>query len=74
MKDKVKEDDTLNDSIKDFLQLDLLRNKLAHNNYAIFYFSLTVEDVRERFYKTLDFVKSLQECPKDFSKLRQLEI
>lgn len=60
MKKKVIADEILNKSIKDFLELGHLRNQLAHDNYATFILSLTVEDINEKFISAQLFVSKIE--------------
>ena len=57
---KVKDDDNLNVGIKNFLELGHLRNQLAHDNYATFILSLTVEDISEKFISAQSFVLNIE--------------
>lgn len=60
MKKKVTDDQVLHESIKDFLELGHLRNQLAHDNYATFILSLTVEDINEKFISAQFFVSKIE--------------
>jgi hypothetical protein len=46
-------------SIKNFLELGQLRNKLAHDNYAMFVLSLTAEDINEKFNSAQLFISKI---------------
>lgn len=59
MDEKVKNDDNLKRSIHDFLELGYLRNRLAHDNYAMFTLGLTADDVHAKFLNALIFVSNL---------------
>ena len=59
MKQKVKENENLDQSIKDFLFLGKTRNELVHRNYALFNIDMTVEDIYNKFESALQFIDSL---------------
>ncbi|MDM8546267.1 HEPN domain-containing protein [Candidatus Venteria ishoeyi] len=63
---KVKEDENLNSSIRDFLELGNLRNQLAHDNYALFVLGLTSEEIYDKFTNALSFVISIEPLSKEF--------
>ena len=56
---KVKADEDLEQSIKDFLFLGKTRNELVHRNYALFNIDMTVEDIYNKFESALKFIDSL---------------
>jgi hypothetical protein len=60
MKKRVTEDESLKNSIKDFLELGHLRNQLVHDNYATVTLSLTVEDINEKFISAQSFVSKIE--------------
>ena len=70
IKNKIKEDDVLDQSIKDFLMIGSLRNQLAHDNYATFRLNLTVEDIDKKFRSALNFVSSIQVIAREFKESR----
>lgn len=59
MKSQVDSDEKLRLSIQDFLLLGRTRNKLVHENYAIFNIDMTVEEIFEKFESALIFIDSL---------------
>ncbi|WP_054114117.1 HEPN domain-containing protein [Marinagarivorans algicola] len=67
---RIKSDTILCQSIKDFLELGALRNKLAHDNYATFSLELTVENIKDKFQSALEFVKIIKPLSDDFKKQR----
>lgn len=60
MKQSIKEDESLKNAIKDFLELGQLRNKLAHDNYAMFILNLTVEDINLKFISAQSFISKIE--------------
>ena len=59
MKEKVRANEELEESIKDFLLLGKTRNELVHRNYAMFNMNMTVEEIFKRFKSALIFIDSL---------------
>ena len=59
MKSKVKADENLEQSIKDFLILGKSRNELVHCNYALFNIDMTVDEIYTKFESALKFIDSL---------------
>ena len=59
MKKEIKEDEVLALSVRDFLELGQLRNKLVHDNYAMFILNLTTEDINEKFISAQLFVSKI---------------
>lgn len=59
MKSKVKADENLEQSIKDFLFLGKTRNELVHCNYALFKIDMTVEEIFKKFESALKFIELL---------------
>jgi len=66
MVQRVKEDENLKSSIKDFLLLGSLRNQLVHDNYAMFSLELTVEDLWNKFENAKNFVFNIKKMTNDF--------
>lgn len=56
---KVKENEDLEQSVKDFLFLGKTRNELVHCNYALFNINMTVDDIYNKFESALKFTDSL---------------
>ena len=65
MKNKVGNDDDLDNSIKAFLELGNLRNQLVHENFAQFSINKTTSEVFEQYQKANKFVERF------FSAIRQ---
>jgi len=59
MEVKVKADTALDNSIKAFLELGLLRNQLVHNDYATFSLEKTSDEIYHLYRAALHFVDSL---------------
>ena len=75
VKAKVKDDDILDTGIKNFLELGRLRNQLAHDNYAMFVLSLTVEDISEKFISSQSFILNIESLVNEYrDSLRETEI
>ena len=70
MKERVKADENLEQSIKDFLFLGKTRNELVHCNYAVFTINMTVEEIFDKFESALIFIDSLIPFCDEFNKLR----
>ena len=49
MRQKVREDPRLDESVKAFLEIGNLRNQLVHQNYADFQLDKTLEEIYERY-------------------------
>lgn len=62
MEVKVKADTALDNSIKAFLELGLLRNQLVHNDYATFSLEKTSDEIYHLYRAALHFVDSLPDC------------
>ena len=56
----VKNDNELNESIKAFLSLGNLRNKLVHANYANHFIEKTTQEIYEEYKKALYFIAYLR--------------
>ncbi|MEU7894260.1 HEPN domain-containing protein [Nonomuraea sp. NPDC049152] len=59
MKQLLKSDATLSESIKAFLELGRLRNHLVHKNYALFTLEKTSEEIHHLYLQADLFVNSL---------------
>jgi len=68
MKEKVNNDQKLQDSIRAFLGLGDLRNKLVHNDYASFTLDKTVEEIFNDFKLAEYFLHSLDEAFANYIK------
>lgn len=68
MKSQVDSKEELKLSIQDFLWLGRTRNKLVHENYAIFNIDMTVEEIFEKFKSALIFIDSLIQLFQEFNK------
>lgn len=66
MKTKVKDDESLDLGIKNFLELGRLRNQLTHDNYATFVLELTVEDIYEKFSSARFFTDKIESHCKEY--------
>lgn len=58
MADRVKEDTNLEESIRAFMEIGTIRNRLAHENFALFNLNKTVSEIFEMYQKALNFVDS----------------
>ncbi len=61
MKNEIKNNPELSESIKDFLELGRLRNELVHNNYALFNLPLTINEIKAKFNSSQKFPLKIQE-------------
>ena len=66
MRDKVNGDQKLKASIKSFIELGGLRNRLVHNNYAQFQLDKTVNEIFEEFKGSSYFVDQIQTFAEEF--------
>lgn len=66
MKEKVKQDDLLKQSMGDFIELGDQRNKLVHENYASFRLNLTTEEIYRKFKNAHIFIDKLGEYTNEF--------
>ena len=57
MSDKVRNDESLQDSIGAFLELENLRNSLVHGNYAVFQLNRSVDDILSLYERAIRFVE-----------------
>jgi hypothetical protein len=60
MKQKCKEDEEMNKSIKAFLELGNLRNLLAHKNFGAYNLDQNLDDIFKLYKKAKDFVDYLR--------------
>ena len=67
MIEKVRENEDLEKSIKDFLFLGKTRNELVHRNYALFKIDMTVDEIYIKFESALKFVDSLVSFCEEFN-------
>ncbi len=63
---KLRDDDELKLSIRNFLELGALRNKLVHDNYATFNLQLTAEDIKSKFDSACLFLVGVRKHVDDF--------
>ena len=61
MRNKVRNDECLQNSIGAFIELGNLRNNLVHGNYATFQLNLSVDDILRLYEKALKFVEGFPE-------------
>ncbi len=66
MKQKVREDQTLNDSVMAFLEIGNLRNQMVHGNYADFQLNKTVEEVYKLYQSAANFVDGFSDSVREF--------
>ncbi len=66
MKQKVKGDQTLDDSVKAFLEIGDLRNQLVHGNYADFQLNKTVDEAYELYRIATIFVEGFSDSAREF--------
>jgi hypothetical protein len=64
----IKNDPSLADAIKAFLELGNTRNELAHLNFASFALDMTVEEVYKKYQTAYQFVNYLESKLKKFGK------
>ena len=57
MKQKIRSDQCLDDSVKAFLEIGNLRNQLVHENYADFRLEKTVDEIYELYRTALYFLR-----------------
>ncbi len=57
MKQRVRSDQCLDDSVKAFLEIGNLRNQLVHENYADFRLEKTVDEIYELYRTALYFLR-----------------
>ena len=66
MRNKVRDDRGLADSVKAFLEIGDLRNQMVHNNYADFQLSKTVDEVYDLYRSATRFVSEFQDTIREF--------
>ncbi len=66
MGNKLDSDQKLKDSIKSFIELGSLRNRLVHNNYAQFQLDKTVNEIFEKFEVSSYFVDKMETFAEEF--------
>ncbi|MCI4624708.1 MAG: hypothetical protein L3V56_01980 [Candidatus Magnetoovum sp. WYHC-5] len=67
MVDIIKSDSNMDESIKSFLELGQLRNRLVHENFAEFNLEKTVEEVYSLYQSALSFVNIFPEKLHDYT-------
>ncbi|MCH9030983.1 MAG: hypothetical protein IIB00_01805 [candidate division Zixibacteria bacterium] len=68
MKDKIANDATLSESIRDFMKLGKLRNDLVHGNFALYSLTLTSEELLALYKSANVFVDSLSSLFIEFNE------
>lgn len=68
MKEKVKNDQTLKQSINDFMSLGSLRNKLVHCNFAVYEVTMSFDEIYIKFESANYFLEQLEVLMKDFKQ------
>ena len=71
MRNKVRDDSGLADSVKAFLEIGELRNQMVHNNYADFQLSKTVDEVYNLYQTATRFVDEFQVTIREFLTTRE---
>ena len=66
MEGKVREDISLDQSVKAFLEIGNLRNQMVHGNYADFQLSKTVDEVFDLYRKATNFVERFPAAIREF--------
>lgn len=61
-------DNILRSEIESFLEIGNLRNKLAHNNYAVFTLDLTVEEIENKHLSAARFVEKIPDFFNEFRR------
>ena len=56
MEDQAKQSDSISESVRAFMEIGHLRNKLVHENFASFLLEKTVTEIAEMYDKALAFV------------------
>jgi len=52
----------LSDSMRDFIELGELRNRIVHQNFALFSVDLSVEDIYKKYLSASDFIDYCKVC------------
>lgn len=66
MKDKIKKDSDLQESIEAFMEIGSARNRLVHQNFASFTLEKTIHEVYKTHQKAVNFVTQLNSFMDDF--------
>ena len=73
MKQKVREDQHLDDSVKAFLEIGNLRNQMVHGNYADFQLNKTVDEVYGLYKVATKFVDEFPDAIREFIAIGQTQ-
>ncbi len=74
MKEKVKDDTQLAESIKAFLELGAERNRLVHQDYGTFSMEKTADEIYNLYTKASRFVEEFPRALSEFSQAQQIAI
>ena len=66
MRNKVRDESELADSVRAFLEIGELRNQMVHNNYADFQLSKTVDEVYSLYLTATKFVDEFRATIREF--------
>ena len=73
MKKKVQDDQSLDDSVKAFLEIGNLRNQMVHGNYADFQLNKTVDEIHQLYETATTFVNEFPIAIREFIKLGETQ-
>lgn len=66
-----REDDEINESTKNFIELGGMRNQLVHVNYLTFSLAWTIEDIEEKYIKSKKYPQILVKLFSNYSSSMQ---
>jgi hypothetical protein len=69
MEEKVKNDDSLNSSIKNFLEIGRERNRLVHQNFGNYNIEKTLEEIFESYKQSLNFTTKIIDYIEEYHNL-----
>lgn len=71
MKQRVKDDDRLDDSVRAFLELGRERNRLVHEDFGAFTLEKTTEEIHALYGRALHFVEAVPGALREFDAHRE---
>jgi len=74
MKERVRNDEGLSDSIKAFLELGAERNRLVHQDFGTFWMEKTADEIYNLYKNALRFVEAFPNALTEFTDMRGKDI